>query len=163
MTPPSTPATVALDDAGVTYRLVHHGHVTSAEEAAEKRGIAIGALAKTLVIRVSDGEYVLVLVPGDRGLDYPKLRAHLATRRLTMPSPEEAKAATGYARGTITPLGAGGWPVILDTSFTAFDEISLGAGTGEWAIHLSPADLVSATSATIADIADERDATDRVT
>lgn len=153
--PPSTPATAALDAADATYRMVHHGHVSSAEEAAEKRGIPIGALAKTLVIRVAEGEYVLVLVPGDKGLDYPKLRAQLGVRRLSMPSPEEAKEATGYARGTITPLGAGGWPVILDESFRAHDEISLGAGVGEWAIHLSPDDLVTATNATVADISDE--------
>lgn len=151
---PSTPATAALDAADTSYRMVHHGHVSSAAEAAEKRGIPIGALAKTLVIRVAEGEYVLVLVPGDRGLDYPKLRAHLGVRRLTMPSPEEAKQATGYARGTITPLGAGGWPVVLDESFRAHDEISLGAGVGEWAIHLSPEDLVAATNATVADISD---------
>ncbi|MGF1666215.1 MAG: aminoacyl-tRNA deacylase [Acidimicrobiia bacterium] len=152
--PPATSATAALDAAEVAYRMVHHGHVSSAEEAAEKRGIPIGALAKTLVIRIAEGEYVLVLVPGNKGLDYPKLRAHLGTRRLSMPSPDEAKEATGYARGTITPLGAGGWPVILDESFGAHPEISLGAGVGEWAIHLSPADLVKATNATLADIAD---------
>jgi Cys-tRNA(Pro)/Cys-tRNA(Cys) deacylase len=151
--PPTTPATVALDAADVVYRLVHHGHVSSAQEAADKRGIPIGALAKTLVIRTAEGAYVLVLVPGDRGLDYPKLRAHLGVRRLTMPSPEEAKEATGYARGTITPLGAGGWPVILDESLHAQPEISLGAGVGEWAIHVTPADLVKATNATVADIA----------
>lgn len=154
MTPPSTPATAALDTAGVEYRMVHHGHVSSAQEAADKRGIPIGALAKTLVIRMAEGEYVLVLVPGDRGLDYPKLRAHLGVRRLTMPSPDEAKEATGYARGTITPLGAGGWPVLVDTSLTTHPEVSLGAGVGEWAIHLSPADLVSATGAAVVDVAD---------
>lgn len=153
MTKPSTPATATLDASGVTYRMVHHGHVSSAQEAADKRGIPIGALAKTLVIRVADGEYVLVLVPGDKGLDYPKLRAHLGVRRLTMPSPDEAQAATGYARGTITPLGAGGWPVILDASLNTHPEVSLGAGVGEWAIHLSPADLVSVTSAAVVDVA----------
>jgi Cys-tRNA(Pro)/Cys-tRNA(Cys) deacylase len=151
--PPATSATAALDAAAVAYRMVHHGHVSSAQEAADKRGIPIGALAKTLVVRTGEGEYVLVLVPGDRGLDYPKLRAHLGVRRLTMPSPEEAKEATGYARGTITPLGAGGWPVILNESFNAHPEISLGSGVGEWAIHLTPGDLVKATNATVADIA----------
>ena len=109
-----------------------------------------------LVIRIGDGDYALVLVPGDRGLDYPKLRAHLGVRRLTMPSPEEAQQATGYARGTITPLGAGGWPVIVDSPLMAHPEVSLGAGVGEWAIHLSPADLIAATGATVADISAER-------
>lgn len=156
MNPPQTQATTALDRIGIDYRVVHHGEVRSAEEAAEKRGITIDALAKTLVIRVSDQSYVLVLVPGDRSIDYPKLRTVLGVRRLTMPSPEEAQQATGYARGTITPLGAGGWPVIVDEPLTAHTEVSLGAGVAGWAIHLSPADLIAATGATVADVSADR-------
>ena len=148
----ASPATSAADAAGIGYRLVEQGDARSAEEAAIKRGISIGQLAKTLVIRVDEDAYVLVLVPGDRGLDYPKLRAHLGVRRLTMPSPDEAKQATGYERGTITPLGAGGWPVIVDGRLAAHDEISLGAGTPGWAIHLNPASLAEATGAVTADI-----------
>jgi Cys-tRNA(Pro)/Cys-tRNA(Cys) deacylase len=149
---PVTPATQALDSAGVAYRISHHGKVNSAEEAAAARGIPIEALAKSLVVRVDEGEYVIVLVPADRSLDYPKLRIVLGVRRLTMPSPEEAKDATGYARGTITPLGAGGWPVYLDRHLAEHDEISLGSGQHGWAIALSPADLVVATNAQIVDI-----------
>lgn len=151
---PDTPATRILDEAGIAYRITHHGRVNSAEEAAAARGIAIGALAKSLVIRVNANEYVIVLIPADRGLDYPKLRALLGVRRLTMPSPEEAKDATGYARGTITPLGAGAWPTYVDQRLLDHDEISLGSGIHGWAIAMAPGDLVSVTSARVADIAD---------
>ncbi|HSJ27460.1 MAG TPA: aminoacyl-tRNA deacylase [Acidimicrobiia bacterium] len=149
---PVTPATRALDAAGVPYRMVHYGRVASAEEAAERRGVSLAALAKTLVVRVEEGSYVLVLVPGDRGLDYAKLRARLGVRRLTMPDPEEARAATGYERGTITPVGAGGHPVILDQRLAALDEISLGSGVHGWAIHLAPGRLGDL-GASVADIA----------
>lgn len=149
---PVTPATTALDEAGVRYRLVAYGEARSAEEAAERRGIALGALAKTLVLRVGEGRYTLVLVPGDASLDYAKLRAVLGVRRLTMPDPDEARTATGYARGTITPLGAGGWPVVVDRRLTEHGEVSLGSGAPGWAIHLTPQDLVAVSRATIADI-----------
>ena len=150
---PATNATMAADELGIKYRLVHHGEVSSAEEAAIKRGVEIGQLAKTLVVRVEETSYVLVLVPGDRGMDYKKLRGHLGVRRLTMPDPEEAFVATGYRRGTITPLGGGGWPVVMDERLAEHDEISLGAGIAGWAIHLDPADLVDFGSVTIADVA----------
>ncbi len=153
METPVTPATKRLAASGVSHRLVHNGKVESAEEAARRRGIALEQLVKTLVVRVEEGRYVLVLVPGDAGLDYKKLRIHLGVNRLTMPSPEEALAATGYPRGAITPIEAGGWPVILDTRLTGHDEISLGSGVHGWAIHLSPDDLVTLTGAEIADIA----------
>ena len=141
---PRTPAIDALEHAAIPYRAVAYGRVQSAEEAADARGIALGALAKTLVIRRDEDDYVLVLVPGDGGLDYKKLRAHLDVRRLTMPDPDEAKAATGYERGTITPLGAGEWPTIIDSRLMSWDEISLGSGVHGWAIHLDPNHLVNA-------------------
>jgi Cys-tRNA(Pro)/Cys-tRNA(Cys) deacylase len=152
--PPVTPATQALDSAAIPYRLVHYGRVGSAEAAAERRGVALAALAKTLVVRVEEGSYVLVLVPGDRGLDYAKLRTRLGVRRLTMPDPEEAKAATGYERGTITPIGAGAHPVIVDQRLADWDEISLGSGVHGWAIHLAPTRLTDL-GASVADVARE--------
>lgn len=150
--PPDTAAVRFLTSEAIPHRMVEYGHVRSAEEAAEKRGIAPAALAKTLVVRIEEGRYVLVLVPGDRGLDYSKLRAHLGVRRLTMPDPEEAKVATGYARGTITPFGAGDHPVIIDEELLAHDEISLGSGAPNWAIHLAPTALtaIGATPAAVA-------------
>lgn len=149
---PSSPAVDAASAAGVGFRLVHHGKVSSAEEAAEKRGIAISQLAKTLVVRVEEDRYVLVLVPGDSGMDYKKLRDHLGVRRLTMPDPDEALEVTGYRRGTITPLGSG-LPAILDRGLLGHAEISLGSGVEGWAIHLDPADLVEAFDVTIGDVA----------
>lgn len=150
--PPDNAAIRELEERAIPYRLVEYDDVRSAEEAAERRGIALAALAKTLVVRLEEGRYVLVLVPGDRGLDYPKLRAHLGVRRLTMPDPEEAKQATGYARGTITPIGAGGHAVVIDAGLLAHDEISLGSGAPNWAIHLDPAHML-ALGAAPADVA----------
>jgi Cys-tRNA(Pro) deacylase len=149
---PVTPATKTLDSAGATYRISHHGKVKSAEEAAAARGIPVSALAKSLVVRVNAGEYVIVLVSADRSLDYPKLRSLLGVRRLTMPSPEEAKEATGYARGTITPLGAGDWPTYIDTRLASQDEISVGSGQHGWAIAIDPNHLIDVTNALVADI-----------
>lgn len=153
MEKPVTPATERLVASDIRHRLVHNGRVDSAEEAARRRGISLEQLVKTLVVRVEEGRYVLVLVPGNAGLDYKKLRSHLGVNRLTMPSPDEALEATGYPRGAITPIEAGGWPVILDTRLADQEEISLGSGTHGWAIHLSPEDLITLTGAEVADIA----------
>ncbi len=151
--PIDTSATRFLDAAGIAYSVVEYGRVSSAEEAAEARGIRLEQLVKTLVVRVEEGEYVLVLVPGDSGLDYKKLRAELGVRRLTMPDPGEAKDATGYERGTITPFGAqGDWPVIIDARLEAMDLVSLGAGVHGAALNLSPSDVIASTGARVLDI-----------
>ena len=85
--------------------MTRHGRVGSLAEAAAARGVEPAAIIKTLVVRRGDDDFLLVLVPGDRGISWPKLRALLGVSRLSMPDAEIARAATGYERGTITPFG----------------------------------------------------------
>ncbi|HEY1134940.1 MAG TPA: YbaK/EbsC family protein, partial [Nocardioides sp.] len=104
----------------VPVTVTRHGPVGSLEEAAAARGVAPDRLVKTLVVRRGDDDFLLVLVPGDRTISWPRLRALLGVSRLSMPPADEAQRATGYARGTITPFGAlpgpaGPWPVVADT------------------------------------------------
>ena len=125
--------------------VTRHGRVGSLAEAAAARGVEPGAIIKTLVVRRGDDDFLLVLVPGDRGISWPKLRALLGVSRLSMPDAEIARAATGYERGTITPFGAlGDWPVIADERIAAMAAVSIGGGAHGVAFTLSGADLVTA-------------------
>ena len=143
----------ALTDLGLNGEIRRHGRVSSLAEAAAARGVAPGSLIKTMVVRRAEGDYVLVLVPGDRQISWPKLRTLLGVNRLSMPDAETAKEATGYERGTITPLGArGGWPVIADNRVQG--EISIGGGGHGVGITVLADELVSALAATRADVTD---------
>src|SRR5947209_2598782 len=116
-----------LEESGLTYRLITHGPVSSLAEAAVARGVSESAVVKTLVVRRGEEDYLFVLVPGDRSISWPKLRALVGERRLSMPDAEQARAATGYERGTITPFGSSrAWPVYADKRVTG--EITLGGG-----------------------------------
>jgi Cys-tRNA(Pro) deacylase len=144
-------ARAAMDTAGVAHRVIRHGPVRSLAEAASARGVAPAAVVKTIVVRRGDDDYLFVLVPGDRTIAWPKLRRLLGERRLTMPSADEARAATGYERGTITPFGsARPWPVVADERMSG--EITLGAGAHGVAVAVDAADVVRALDATVADV-----------
>ena len=115
-----TPALEALEASGLEFRAVRTRPAGSAEESAELQGIELSALLRTIVVRRGDDDYVFVLVPGGRRLDWPKLRAHLGVRRMSLPDADEAREATGYERGAITPFGAlHAWPVIADGAVLA--------------------------------------------
>src|ERR1700679_2668119 len=108
-------AIAAAQSAGLTHRVIRHGPVRSLAEAARARGVEPADVVKTMVVRRGDGDYVFVLVPGDRAMSWPKLRAELGSRRLSMPDAAAAQQVTGYERGTITPLGSRtALPVIAD-------------------------------------------------
>ena len=146
----------ALGDARLTqipHRVVRHGLVGSLEEAAAARGITPDQLIKTMVVRRGDDDYLFVLVPGDRVISWPKLRATLGVNRLSMPDAVEAREVTGYERGTITPLGAvRAWPVIADSRLTG--EVSIGAGEHGLSVAVLADDLLEALSAVSADVTD---------
>jgi Cys-tRNA(Pro)/Cys-tRNA(Cys) deacylase len=139
---------------GVAYQVLRHGPVSSVAEAAAAQGVDVRDLVKTLVVRRAQDEYVFVLVPGDRVISWPKLRALLGVNRLSLPDAATAKAATGYERGTITPFGsARPWPVIADER-TRGRTISLGAGERGAGLRVAADEAVAALAGTYADVTD---------
>ena len=148
-----TPATRVLEGTGLTFTVVRTERPSSAEESAALQGIALEQLLRTIVVRRGADDYVFVLVPGGRQIDWPKLRAHLDVSRLSLPDADEAKTATGYERGAITPFGSTtAWPVIADASARDLDQVAIGGGARGVNLHLASADLLRATSAEVVDV-----------
>ncbi len=136
---------------GLPFEVTRHGRVRSLEEAAAARGVEPRQVVKTIVVRHSDDDYPFVLVPGDREISWPKLRALLGVNRMSMPSADVALEVTGYERGTITPLGSTtAWPVVADASLEG--TISIGGGAHGVALTVDAEALVAALGATVADV-----------
>jgi Cys-tRNA(Pro)/Cys-tRNA(Cys) deacylase len=147
----SARAIAAAQQLGLHHTVTRHGPVRSLAEAAAARGVEPRAVVKTIVVRVSDGDYRFVLVPGDREIAWPKLRSLLVVNRLSMPSADVAFDVTGYVRGTITPLGSTtAWPVIADVSLSG--PVSLGGGAPGVALTVDTDELVEALGAEVADV-----------
>ena len=148
-----TPALAALDGSVVEYRVVRTPVAESPEESAELQGIPLSALLRTLVVRRGDDDYIFVLVPGGRRFDWPKLRAHLGVKRLSMPSADEAREVTGYERGAITPFGSRRpWPVLVDTTALENEIVAIGGGARGVNLHLAPSALIGHLDADVVDL-----------
>jgi len=151
---PEERALAAVEAAGLEHRVVRHGPVRSLEEAAQARGVEPADVVKTMVVRRGEDDLLLVLVPGDREISWPKLRALLGVSRLSMPDAEAAREATGYVRGTITPFGTTRpWPVVADERLRG-RAITLGAGAHGVAVAVDADAALAALGATVADVTD---------
>ena len=157
MAEPVSPRERVLADAekrGVKTRLIEHERVKSLAEAARARAVEPADVIKTMVVRRSDDDYVLVLVPGDRVISWPKLRALLGVNRLSMPDADEALRVTGFPRGTITPFGtATRLPVVADERMRG-RIVTLGAGEHNVAIAVAADAALNALQAEVADVTD---------
>ena len=101
-----TPATRAIAVTDLAHTVVEYGRAHSVEEAAEMRGVPLASVVKSIVVRRGEGDYLMVLVPGDRIIDWGKLRKVVGVSRMSLAPAEEALAVTGYRPGTITPFGS---------------------------------------------------------
>ena len=153
-TPGEMRALAAVEAAGLEVTVTRHGRVGSLEEAAAARGVRPEDIVKSLVVRRGEGDFLFVLVPGDRQFSWKKLRALLGTNRVSMPDAAVALEVTGYERGTITPFGSSHpWPVVADASI-AGRVVSLGAGAHGVAMTADADDIVRVLDARLADISD---------
>lgn len=139
----TTPALEALAGSDLRYEVVRTQRAGSAEESATLQGIELHQLLRTIVLRRAENDYLFVLVPGGRAIDWPKLRAHLGVSRLSLPDKEEATEVTGYERGAITPLGSKKrWPVLVDDSVDGDEVVAIGGGGHGVNLHVLAVDLI---------------------
>ncbi len=139
---------------GLDIEVIVRPAARSLEEAAELMGITPADIVKSLVVKRSDDTYVFALVPGGRKISWPKLRGLLGVNKLQLPDASLALAATGYERGTITPLGSTtAWPVVVDATI-AGRRVSMGAGEHGRSLFVEADELIRAVDATVADISD---------
>jgi len=139
---------------GLEVQIVERRAARSLEEAAGILGITPADIVKSLVVKHRDGSFLFALIPGDRQISWPKLRALLGVNKLSLPHADVALEATGYERGTITPLGSTtAWPVYADASI-AGRRISMGAGAHGYSAFVDADALTAALDAVVADISE---------
>jgi Cys-tRNA(Pro) deacylase len=144
--PPVTAASKDLDALGIPYRFFEHGGpVESLEQAAAERGQRPGQVVRSILFRLEENKFCMVLAGGPRQVSWPALRRHLNQRRLTMASPEEVLQVTGYRIGAVSPFGLiQQVQVLVDRSVLAEEEVSLGSGVRGLALVMLSADLLRA-------------------
>jgi Cys-tRNA(Pro) deacylase len=147
---------VAADAAarGIEVEFVGRTNAQSLEEAAGILGISPGDIVKSLVVKRHDGTFLFAEVPGDRQISWAKLRAVVGVNKLQLPEASLALEATGYERGTITPLGSTtAWPVFVDERLVG-KRVSMGAGEHGLSVSVDADALIAGLGATVADISD---------
>lgn len=152
-----TPATTALDDAGVEYRITEYdvGDVVRGygERLVASLDLDPDTTGKSLVVTLDDGRHVVAVVPVSATLDLKALARAAGAKRAAMADGPTAERVSGSVPGGIAPLGhRRPLPVYVDELLAAPDEIHVSGGRRGLEISLAPADLIAATSATVADL-----------
>lgn len=152
-----TPATAALDAAGVPYRTTDYVPPDErgyGEALVDALGLDPDTVGKTLVAALDDGRHVLAVVPVSTSLDLKALARLTGAKRAAMAEPAQAERLTGSVVGGISPLGARRpLPVFVDELLLVGDEVHVSGGRRGLELSLAPDDLVRAADAVVGPIA----------
>lgn len=137
------PVALFLLERNIPHRIFRHSNqVTSLEQAAAERNQLPDQVIRSIVFRMGEGRFVMVLAAGGGQVSWPELRRYLGQSRISMASEEEVLAATGYRIGTVAPLGlATPLRILADEAVFRPAKISIGSGERNVGIILASADL----------------------
>ena len=141
-----TPAIAYLRQNGITHTVFcHTGPVRSLEQAALERNQHPGQVIRSIVFRLGEGQFIMVLMPGPAQVPWKVLRKHLNQSRLTMASEEEVLQTTGCVPGTVNPFSlTKPMQILVDRSILSLPEVSFGSCRRGVAILLEPEAMLKA-------------------
>ncbi len=153
----TTPATLALDRAGVRYALMTYDYDPGADrigmQAAEALGASPREVLKTLMVSV-DGKPACVVLASDKEVAMKKLAAALGGKSAQMMKPADAERVTGYRVGGVSPFGQKKpVPTVIDAQAAELPEAFVNGGQRGLQLRLAPADLVRVLAAKVAAVA----------
>ncbi len=130
----------------------------SAISVAQKVGLPIEQVYKTLVARGDKTGVIVVCIQGDRELNLKSLASISGNKKVEVVSLKEVQPLTGYIRGGVSPLGMKKhYPVFIDSNINNHEKISVSAGLRGLQLYLSPLNLISVTKAQLGAISKQGD------
>lgn len=125
----------------------------NSELAAQTLGVKVGQIAKTILLLVDESP-VIVVISGDKRVDFKKVKALRGGKRVRLGGPEDVVAHTGFKVGAVSPVALpDGIPVYQDLSLRRFERIYPAAGETNNMFVSTPDELLSLTSAREMDLA----------
>jgi prolyl-tRNA editing enzyme YbaK/EbsC (Cys-tRNA(Pro) deacylase) len=119
-------------------------------QAAAAVGCEPGQIAKSIVF-VMDGEPVVVVASGRHRIDSDKVCIALDCAEGRQATPEEVRAATGFSRGGVPPIGHG-LPVVFDSALLDYERIYAAGGDANTLFEVGPRALAGSVHALVAPV-----------
>ncbi len=115
------------------------GSTPTAETAAQKIGVPVGQIAKSILFKGKDNNFRLVVAAGDCRINSGELKRATGFKH-RMATAEETFAATEFMPGGVCPFGleTAGIEILIDSSLDQYEVVYPAAGTDATGVPLSP-------------------------
>ncbi len=147
--------TKILDAAGLKALEFEAGSTPTAVAAAEKIGVTVGQIAKSMLMRGKDGVYRMFVLAGDRRISSSKVKQLTGVKHSMCPK-EETYEVTGFRPGGVCPYGLNGSvEIYIDRSLERYDTVYPAAGDDASGVPTTFRQLLEMTGGAVSDVAQE--------
>ena len=137
----------------VWYRFIRKPETIHTADAAKAAGLDLSRLTKNLVSVTDQGEYVVLIVPGNKRVHLKKAALILNVKNVRLVPFEEADKISGYPPGGTPSVGfKKKIRVIIDKSLLNYDTLFCGGGSRDLLVELKVEDVIRLNNAISADI-----------
>lgn len=142
-----------IRELGIWHRFIQKKETVHTADASAASGIELHRITKNLVSITNTGEYVVLIIPGDRRVDLKKAADALNVRNVKLISFDEAEALSGYPPGATPSIGfKNKVKVVLDTELTRFETLYCGGGKRDRLLEIRVDDVIRLNNAIVAPI-----------
>ena len=148
-----------LKKKGCWFETFEHQPVVTSEEAAKLRhGYSISQGAKAIIVKIKnsagENEFVMLVLPGDKKFDSPRVKKLLEVREFRFATADEiSKLTNGIQIGGIPPFGnLFGIRVFAETTLLENEKIIFNAGDRSFSVAMKTKDYLEVVKPSIAEI-----------
>ena len=138
----------------VAYELREHEPVYTAPQMAEYLGTSEQRIAKSMVLKKSDGGYVLAVLPGRLKIDFGRFAKALGVEKVSLAPVAEAEKIARCSVGSVHPFGnLVGLRTYFDRHMQTLDFVYFNPGSHTKSIKITTTDLARLVNPTITEFA----------
>jgi Ala-tRNA(Pro) deacylase len=94
-----------LNDKKITYEVYEHEPVYTNPAMAEALKVSEAETVKSLVLSTKEGKMIVLVLPGDKKVNWKQAAAGAGTRKVSFAKPEAVSQAVGCEVGCVPPFG----------------------------------------------------------
>lgn len=135
-----------LDNSNINYNIYTYEAKDSAVDGisvANKIGVAVEKVFKTLVTKGHSGDFYIFVVPVAKELNLKAAAKCVGEKSVEMIKVSDMLKITGYIRGGCSPIGMKkNYNTVIDDSSLNLDEIIVSGGKIGFQVEIAPKDLI---------------------
>ena len=131
-----------LEDTKISYEIVEHEPVYTNPAMAEALNVSESETVKSLVLKTKEGNMIVLVLPGNKKVDWKQAAAGARTKKVSFAKPEDVSEAVGCEVGCVPPFGhMTEIPIYMDPDLTKKNFVYFNPGVHDKSFKIKAWDL----------------------